>query len=250
MSNPNVSTVRNAVNYVAKHWFKFSVATLLLLLVFKRDLNFEVNIHPDADPAVQPAAPLPVAVPEREQRDQFSIRPTPLAIAADRASALDFGRGSARSSRPAAPSLNTVPVDVKEKYLQRFAKVAVAERKKYGIPASIILANALVSSTAGTFATATELNNQFALPCDEGWSGASAEASGHCFRKYENAWTSFRDHSNYLSSGRFADLKNEAGMDYRKWARGLEARDFSGQPNFAAQLVQIIEAYGLAELDK
>lgn len=249
MSNLNASFVRRGVEYLSQHWFKFSIAALLLILCFKQDLSFRINFHPASPPAVQPAAPLPAADSERAQRDQFSIT-SPLAVAAtDRATALDFAGGT-RSTRPVAPSLNTVPSAIKEQYLQRFAKVAVAEQEKFGIPASVILASSLINSTAGTFAPAAKLNNQFALPCDEGWSGASAESGAHCYRQYESAWASFRDHSQYLTSGRFADLREAAGPSYEKWASVLENRDYTTQRDFAQQMIQVIEAYGLAELDR
>jgi len=34
-------------------------------------------------------------------------------------------------------------------YLKRFARVAIAERKKFGLPSSLILAVSLLHSTAG-----------------------------------------------------------------------------------------------------
>lgn len=248
MSNPNASFVRRGVKYLAQHWFKFSIAALLLILCFKQDLSFRINFHPATAPAAQPAVPLPAADSERAQRDQFSIT-SAAAAPTDRAAALDFS-GRRPATRPVAPSLNTVRSDIKEDHLQRFAKVAVAEQEKFGIPASVLLGCALLNSTAGTYAPAEQLNNYFALPCGDAWTGASAESNGSCFRQYESAWASFRDHSQYLTTGRFADLRAAAGTHYQQWAQELDRRDYSAQPDFARQLVQVIEAYGLAELDR
>lgn len=50
-------------------------------------------------------------------------------------------------------------------YIERFAPIAVQEMEKYGIPASISLAQGLLESRAGTSKLAVQTNNHFGLKC-------------------------------------------------------------------------------------
>jgi flagellum-specific peptidoglycan hydrolase FlgJ len=147
--------------------------------------------------------------------------------------------------------LPTLDKATKAAYLKRFAKVAIAEKEKYGIPASLILANALHQSFAGTRSAALQANNHFGLPCSENWAGTTATLDGACVRKYENAWSSFRDHSLLLSSGKFGQLKQFGNKDYKAWAKGLQKLGYPSVNSdyLAADLVAIIETWGLARLD-
>jgi uncharacterized FlgJ-related protein len=48
-------------------------------------------------------------------------------------------------------------------YVARFGSIAVAEQKKYGIPASITLAQGLLESGFGKSTMATTINNHFGI---------------------------------------------------------------------------------------
>lgn len=134
-----------------------------------------------------------------------------------------------------------------ETFLKRFAQVAVSERKKFGIPTSVILACAYSNSLAGQQEFATAANNFFALPCSEDWEGETTTVDGKCARKYESAWASFRDFSIYLSSQEwFGTLKKTAGKDWHKWVEKLDAEGLSK----AKTMRKVIEAYHLDELDQ
>jgi flagellum-specific peptidoglycan hydrolase FlgJ len=155
------------------------------------------------------------------------------------------GGGPGKSQR--VPS---VEMPVAEAFLRRFAKVALSEHKKFGTPASVILACAYVNSFAGQRESATAANNFFALPCGDGWEGESAQVGGHCVRKYETAWASFRDFSIYLSSQEwFGALRKSAGQDPKLWAKQLGSRGISDVENFGAEVARVIEEYQLTRLD-
>lgn len=134
-----------------------------------------------------------------------------------------------------------------EAFLKRFAQVAVSERKKFGIPTSIILACAYSNSLAGQQESASDANNFFALTCSDGWEGETLKIEGKCVRKYESAWASFRDFSIYLSSQEwFGTLKKTAGKDWQQWVEKLDAEGVSK----AKTMRKVIEAYHLEELDQ
>lgn len=133
-----------------------------------------------------------------------------------------------------------------EAFLKRFGKVALSERKKFGIPVSVILAAAYVNSTSGQSDAARAGNNYFSLPCSEEWEGESVEVDGKCMRSYESAWASFRDFSIYLSSQEwYGSLKKSAGKDWREWVEKLGDEEVSS----TGKMKKIIEQYALYELD-
>lgn len=133
-----------------------------------------------------------------------------------------------------------------ESFLKRFAKVALSERKKFGVPVSVILAAAYVNSASGKSDAARNANNFFSLPCTEEWDGESVELDGKCIRSYESAWASFRDFSIYLSSQEwYGSLKKSAGKDWRKWVEKLGDEDVSS----SGKMKKIIEQYALYEMD-
>jgi hypothetical protein len=145
-----------------------------------------------------------------------------------------------------SPDAEEITQAYAEAFLKRFASVAVSERKKFGIPVSVILAAAYVNSKAGKNEAATKANNYFALSCANDWEGETAQISGSCLREYESAWASFRDFSIYLSSQEwFGALKKSAGKDWRKWAKKLGEENISRTD----KMLSIIEQFDLQELD-
>lgn len=138
-----------------------------------------------------------------------------------------------------------------ETFLKRFAKVALSEKKKFGVPASVLLAIAFVNSNSGQSQAVEEANNFFAIPCSDDWEGESAAIGARCFRKYETPWSSWRDFSIYLSSQTwFGNLKKNAGKDWNKWADDLEGKDISNVTNFNEKLKEVIVQFRLFELDQ
>lgn len=140
-------------------------------------------------------------------------------------------------------------------YINRFAKVARIEQQKFGIPASISLAQGLVESRYGTSTLARKANNHFGIKCH-----ARRCSKGHCinatddshkdfFRKYGNAWESWRAHSQLLANGRYTRLKKH-GRDYRKWAHGLQQLGYATDRSYAQKLIGVIERYDLHRYDR
>ena len=62
--------------------------------------------------------------------------------------------------------------------------------------------------------------------------------------------TSFRDHSLFITTGHLSDLRRLEADDYKAWARELEKKGFYEEENMARQVIELIEEYGLYELDR
>lgn len=141
------------------------------------------------------------------------------------------------------------------RYVKRYADVAVAEMKKYGIPASITLAQGLLESDAGESRLALVNNNHFGIKCF-----SKNCRKGHCanftddshkdfFRKYSNVWESYRAHSSFLQRKRYAHLQKLGTSNYVGWAHGLKAAGYATDKKYANKLIQIIEALELNKYD-
>lgn len=240
--------------FVRMHWFKISLVAFLLFLIFKKDFSFTINLNAPAPtettlpPARKPVLQDPPAKRETftEQTKQQIMTPAPESSVMDR---FDFSSIIGGTDRQLQHDLYQVDPEIVAVYVQRFGRVARTEQKKFGIPASIILANALLNSQAGQNQAATKANNHFGLPCTPDWMGEKWESKDSCYRAYENAWTSFRDHSFYLTTGKFSTLRQLDKQDYKAWAKALEEKSYSKNKDLGKQLIEVIEKWKLYELD-
>ena len=141
-----------------------------------------------------------------------------------------------------------------QQYIDQYKDVAIEQMKRYGIPASITIAQGIFESGAGQSELAVKANNHFGIKCN-GWSGRKSyhddDERGECFRAYDNAYESFEDHSKFLSSRqRYCSLFNLKKDDYKGWARGLKAAGYATNPKYADRLIEIIQLYKLYQYDK
>jgi len=139
-------------------------------------------------------------------------------------------------------------------YIAHFKPIAVQEMNLYGIPASITLAQGLFESGSGNGELARVANNHFGIKCNNGWTGKSyyKDDDNHndCFRVYDKAEDSFRDHSEFLKRPRYANLFKLDKNDYVGWANGLKAAGYATNPNYPQLLITIIRKYNLDQYDR
>lgn len=139
-------------------------------------------------------------------------------------------------------------------YIKTYKDIAQREMSKYGIPASITLAQGLLESGGGKSRLAIEANNHFGIKCQNVWTGETIyhddDAKGECFRKYPEATQSYEDHSQFLvTRPRYAFLFEFAPNDYKAWAFGLKQAGYATDPNYPTRLIRIIEDYKLHTFD-
>ena len=143
---------------------------------------------------------------------------------------------------------------VYQNYINQYKDVAIEGMLKYGIPASITLAQGLLESSAGRSDLVIQGNNHFGIKC-HGWTGRTIyhddDARGECFRAYKNALESYEDHCKFLRERpRYRSLFDLDRTDYRSWAYGLKRAGYATNPSYAQMLINIIELYKLYEFDK
>lgn len=240
------NTLGAVLSLIKKNWLKIALVGFALFLLLKKDIS--LNIRLDA-----PQKPVEEQEPA-EQGEKLDIH--------DVLSEKVGGNGPTMKDQTfeLIPAKKTNPENTPvikpdnmllteaavEAYLQRFAKVAKAEKKKFGIPASVILGAAIVRSKAGQEILSTHHHNHFGLPCGNGWDGQSVEINNKCYREYENAWNSFRDHSIFISNQLdVASLKN---APYNQWLKPLEK--IMKLKGFSRQLEVVIQKNDLTRFDR
>lgn len=140
-----------------------------------------------------------------------------------------------------------------QNYFNKYKNIAIREMQRYGIPASITLAQGVLESAAGNSRLATVANNHFGIKCHD-WTGPTIaqddDEQGECFRVYGSAIESYEDHSKFLRGRkRYNSLFHLAITDYRGWAHGLKQAGYATNPVYANSLIDIIELYRLYEYD-
>lgn len=121
-------------------------------------------------------------------------------------------------------ALTTLPLRAQtsayDRYIDRYSSMAVDQMKRYGIPASITLAQGLLESAAGMSRLATKGNNHFGIKVGGTWTGPymvmADDRPDDKFRVYRSAAESYEDHSKFLRTGRrYAFLFDLRLTDYK-----------------------------------
>ncbi|MDD4919397.1 MAG: glucosaminidase domain-containing protein [Bacteroidales bacterium] len=141
----------------------------------------------------------------------------------------------------------------REQYIDTYKGIAVGQMHRYGIPASIILAQGCLESGNGNSRLAREANNHFGIKCHD-WEGDRIyhddDTLQECFRKYRTAEDSYYDHSEFLRTRpRYSNLFLLDRTDYTSWANGLKQAGYATNPRYAQLLIELIEQYDLHQYD-
>ena len=137
-------------------------------------------------------------------------------------------------------------------YIEQYKAIAMKEMKRTGVPASITLAQAIVESNSGESNLAKNYNNHFGIKCKSDWTGAKAyqddDTKQECFRAYDAAEQSFKDHSNFLKNRpNYVDLFLLDPVDDTAWAYGLKKAGYATASDYPKKLLKIIDDYELAQ---
>lgn len=140
-------------------------------------------------------------------------------------------------------------------YIETYKELAIEQMAKYNIPASVIMAQAIKESGSGCSNLAKATNNQFGIKCHNEWGGDSYtfndDSLNECFRKYNSIEDSFNDHSMFLiSRPRYAALFKLQITDHYNWCVGLKEAGYATAWNYTDELLLIIGAFKLYELDQ
>lgn len=218
---------------LVKYWFSFALVGLVLIAAIRQSLPAKTSSDPsdEAVPTEKRTAPSAADQPTK-MTENTAENPPP-----DESKI--FGSGG-ENETASGKSWTEIDEATRLAFLKRFAKVAVGEQQKFGIPASVILGSALVQSRAGTRDLARSANNFFAMP------GPDFPSNGKKYAAFKTAWDSFRANSLVLDR-HFPKLKKQG---WKTWATELGKADYSDLPDFEKQLAKAISENRLDELDR
>lgn len=221
---------------VKQNWYKVLMLVIVGYLLSQKDLSFHLNLNSNGAESPIEGSIVPQSPKGKETASVISTE----------------------RKEKKAPSLN--PEEKRRRksqlaYVKRFEQLAQSEMKKFGIPASITLAQGILESGSGSSRLAKENNNHFGMKCFQ-----RKCKKGHCsnfeddhhkdfFVKYESAWFSYRAHSELLSGKRYRGLKSH-GNNYREWALGLEELGYATSRQYAEKLIRLIEQLELYRYDQ
>jgi len=142
----------------------------------------------------------------------------------------------------------------KKEYVLQYKATAIQQMALYKIPASITLAQGILESGSGNSQLARVGNNHFGIKC-HGWEGKTMfmddDEKGECFRVYDSAEDSYKDHSEFLTvNKRYNDLFELKSDDYKGWAKGLKEAGYATSKTYAEALISLIEELKLDEFDQ
>ena len=139
-------------------------------------------------------------------------------------------------------------------YIETWKETAIQQMMEHQIPASITLAQGILESGSGNSELALKGKNHFGIKC-HGWTGEKMykddDKKAECFRVYDNASESYKDHSIFLKTyDRYAFLFEYEATDYKSWAKGLKRAGYATNPKYPERLIKIIEELNLDRFDQ
>ena len=141
----------------------------------------------------------------------------------------------------------------RQQYIDQYAEYAMEQMRRYGIPASVTLAQGIIESANGKSTLARTANNHFGVKGE--FNGAYVLANddkpNEKFKKYDNVGQSYEDHSKVLMASRYQKyVGNLSPDDYKGWAAGIKKGGYATASNYVSTIVGVIEGNNLQKYDQ
>jgi Mannosyl-glycoprotein endo-beta-N-acetylglucosaminidase len=148
-----------------------------------------------------------------------------------------------------------------ESYISKYRLITQLESHRSGIPASIILAQAILESGYGNSDLCLRSKNHFGIKWKNARDGnyvysldddydSDGKHIPSKFIQYENDIISFHHHTDFLMCRvNYNQLFNFTRSDFTNWAYGLKDCGYSTDKTYGTQLIQIIKRYELFNYD-
>lgn len=127
------------------------------------------------------------------------------------------------------------------------------QMRRYGIPASITLAQGIIEFADGKSTLANTANNHFGVKgsYNGNYVLADDDKPNEKFKKYDNVGQSYEDHSKVLTKQRYQRyVKNLSPDDYKGWASGIQRGGYASSKAYVSTVVSVIEGCGLQKYDQ
>lgn len=145
-----------------------------------------------------------------------------------------------------------------QSYADKYAEAAMEQMKRYGIPASVTLAQGMLESSNGESELSRLGNNHFGIKATASWLKNGGEylvytddKPNEKFCKYSSVADSYEHHSKFLTNNqRYAKCFQLSPDDYKGWTKGIAKAGYASGMGYAAHLQDIIERNGLQKYDQ
>ena len=145
-----------------------------------------------------------------------------------------------------------------QSYADQYAEAAMEQMKRYGIPASVTLAQGMLESSNGESELSRLGNNHFGIKATASWLKNGGEylvytddKPNEKFCKYSSVADSYEHHSKFLANNkRYAKCFQLSPDDYKGWTKGIAKAGYASGMGYAAHLQDIIERNGLQKYDQ
>lgn len=145
-----------------------------------------------------------------------------------------------------------------QEYIERYADYAMEQMRRYGIPASVTLAQGILESSNGQSRLALNENNHFGIKATPEWIAGggryglySDDRPDEKFCSYDSVGDSYEHHSLFLKeNSRYARCFSFSPDDYKGWTQGLEKAGYATGRHYADSLQRIIEQNNLQQYDR
>lgn len=145
-----------------------------------------------------------------------------------------------------------------KQYAEKYAEFAMEQMRKYGIPASVTLAQGILESSNGQSRLALNENNHFGIKATPQWIAQGGryglytdDKPNEKFCSYDSVGDSYEHHSKFLvENKRYAGCLDLSPDDYKGWTEGLAKAGYASGGNYARSLQKIIEINGLQQYDQ
>lgn len=147
---------------------------------------------------------------------------------------------------------------VSQQYVEQYAEYAIEQQRKYGVPASVTLAQGILESANGRSQLSRECNNHFGIKAGKAWLDAGGQYGLYTddrpnekFCKYATVGDSYEHHSLILkNNSRYSGCFALAQDDYRGWCNGLQKAGYASSGQYASSLISVIERMDLTKYDR
>ena len=143
-------------------------------------------------------------------------------------------------------------------YVDKYAEAAMEQMRRYGIPASVTLAQGILESGSGQSELSRKGNNHFGIKASSSWleSGGrylvySDDRPNEKFCQYASVADSYEHHSLFLKgNSRYSGLFKLSPDDYVGWTVGLQSAGYATDKSYASSLQSVIKSNGLDKYDR
>lgn len=131
-----------------------------------------------------------------------------------------------------------------KEYITLYSTFAMEQMRRYGIPASVTLAQGILESSNGQSRLARNENNHFGIKATPSWIAGGGkygiytdDKPNEKFCSYDSVGDSYEHHSRFLKeNSRYAGCFKLSPDDYKGWAQSIEKAGYATGGKYAENL--------------